>query len=474
MNLKRSIRFILPHLENMKIINTHDSSSDDDVPLKYCSTNGYNWSRSNRSLYQTYAECCEFCEKVSHNRYESLVHNATHIIIPLINQKVVTCKECQFCFTSQNDLQHHIQMKHPNIPLPHCNNAIDHINIMERKRKSKSKMERMKNRIRFEDDEEFENINELLDDLTTECKVTIDISDQPILNKALEVSKCNINILSYLSDNTDERDNSVMYKNKYVFGRYSTVIPDGFADECKSYVNSHSKNNEVKLNFDKSSNEKKLTEVNNLEDVEKYYESVHYDVLREPKIVTCKRCNQVFPDRYSLIMHEVSHIIFNTRLPPLCITCDKYIAGTRQNLNHHIRTHHSDYAKANRTKRKCLECGLYYISYLSHVDNYHRYEQKEVLNYKYEKIMEICDLCYKFLKSKTNRYYIRIGSVSKLGHRKKCNVCMREFFELNKVRKTQIKINYGLEKKRNKPLTNNQRLKNIQMRFKNINKLRKF
>ncbi|CAK1587882.1 unnamed protein product [Parnassius mnemosyne] len=462
----------------MKIINIQDSSSDDDVPLKYCSTNGRNWSCSNRSLYQTNVECCEFCDKVSLNRYESLIHNATHIIIPLINQKVVTCKECGFCFTSQNDLQNHIQIKHSNIPLPHCTNAIDHVNLKDRKRKEER--ERIKNRIRFEDDEEFENINELLDDLTTECKVALNVTDQPILNKAIEASKCNIKILTIvdLSNDTDDIENNVMYKNKYVFGRYSAVAPDGFANENKPYINSHSKNNEVKLELDKASNEKKLKEVNKLEDVEKYCESVHYDVLRETQNVRCKRCNQMFPDRYNLIIHEASHIIFNTRLPLLCTTCDRYIAGTQKNLKHHIQTHHSDYVKKKTFRQKCLECGLYYISYLSHVDNYHRCEQKEALNYKYEKIMEICDLCYKFLKSGTNRYYIRIGSVSKLGHRKKCNVCMRKFFELNKVRKTQIKINYGLEKKRNiidnKRLTNNQRLKNIQMRLKNINKLRKF
>lgn len=124
--------------------------------------------------------------------------------------------------------------------------------------------------------------------------------------------------------------------------------------------------------------------------------------------------------------------------------------------------------KLNNPIEKCLQCGLSYRSYINHFKNYHNNNDET-----YNKVTMMCDLCYQFLKSSKLRSYEKIGTVSKVGKRFKCGHCMRKFFELNEVQKTEF-IQKWCIKRTMRKMTNDQRLKKIQFRLKKINHLNKF
>lgn len=81
-------------------------------------------------------------------------------------------------------------------------------------------------------------------------------------------------------------------------------------------------------------------------------------------------------------------------------------------------------------------------------------------------ILQMCDLCISFYKSKINVKYTMVGVKIVPGERHRCNSCGKLYFEINLVKRHTHKslVYSNLDKKR--PITNEMRLKNIQHRLK--------
>ncbi|XP_063632363.1 zinc finger and SCAN domain-containing protein 12-like [Cydia splendana] len=107
-------------------------SSDDDVPLKTLSADdvplktlsaadvpvnalGASYVPIKSTVLKTRSvEHCDFCEGVFLNKYDALIHNGKHIIIPLIKKELHQCPLCLFYYTSRYKLKHHTRNKHKN------------------------------------------------------------------------------------------------------------------------------------------------------------------------------------------------------------------------------------------------------------------------------------------------------------------------------------------------------------------------
>nr|XP_021195667.2 testis-specific zinc finger protein topi [Helicoverpa armigera] len=261
-----------------------DSHSDDDVPLHLIKTskctddpNAYD------SLCQRSNEACEFCDRISKTRYSSLIHNASHIIIPLFNQTIIRCPICLFCFTSEEDLaihnvRKHIELTTPKVSLVKIESDTSGLDTsrcikIEQPQLKESPTNSIlptnppdvtssiKSRLVFEDEDDDLirlDCNQLLSDLTTDCKVNIEVFDTPWMNG------------------------------------------------------------------------------------EEYTKSVHYDELVNPGVYRCRKCGKRFPTRYDVIIHESSHIRFKNSQIILCVKCNKYLQGGRKDLRFHEYMFHSN------------------------------------------------------------------------------------------------------------------------------------
>lgn len=87
-----------------------NSSDSEDVPLNSLFTE--NSDLGYDCLIKTYEVCCDFCEKIFTNRYEALKHTKNHIIIPLIQPKLIQCPICLCYFISEIDYKRHEIRKH--------------------------------------------------------------------------------------------------------------------------------------------------------------------------------------------------------------------------------------------------------------------------------------------------------------------------------------------------------------------------
>ncbi|KAJ8704072.1 hypothetical protein PYW07_013366 [Mythimna separata] len=273
-------------MRNRTISLSSDSGDEDDIPLKQIKQNK---SKADPNAYDNLRkhsiQACEFCDRISNNRYSSLIHNASHIIIPLLNQKVVQCCICLHSFTSQAELRSHSIRRHPELPVEKIpvrtesgsgkkkvsqSTTIlleDEPNVITLGTKENgSATEPIKNRLKFEDDDLIfvsSTSNQLLNDLTTDCKVNLEVFDTPWLNG------------------------------------------DGEGDEFSG-------------------------------------KSVHYDELIKPGVYRCKKCGKGFPFRYDAIIHETSHIKLKNSQLSLCVICKKYLVGGRKDLRHHYLTYHKE------------------------------------------------------------------------------------------------------------------------------------
>ncbi|XP_063391007.1 uncharacterized protein LOC134676548 [Cydia fagiglandana] len=96
--------------------------SADDVPLKTLSADdvpvnalGASYVTIKSTVLKTRSvEHCDFCEEVFLNKYDALIHNGKHIIIPLIKKELHQCPLCLFYYTSRYKLKHHTRNKHKN------------------------------------------------------------------------------------------------------------------------------------------------------------------------------------------------------------------------------------------------------------------------------------------------------------------------------------------------------------------------
>ncbi|KAJ8705761.1 hypothetical protein PYW08_012807 [Mythimna loreyi] len=266
-------------MRNRTISLSSDSCDEDNVPLKQIKQNKCTEDpNSYDNLRKRSVQACEFCDRISNNRYSSLIHNVSHIIIPLLNQTVLECPICLHSFTSRTELRSHSIKKHPEVPVEQMPVLHDYgsvkkvtpLKIQEDEpnvitigtKENGTKVEPIKNRLKFEDDDVIfvgTTSNQLLNDLTTDCKVNLEVFHTPWLN--------------------------------------------GEVDEFSG-------------------------------------KSVHYDELIKPGVYRCKKCGKGFPFRYDAIIHETSHMKLKNSQLSLCVICKKYLVGGRNDLRHHYLTYH--------------------------------------------------------------------------------------------------------------------------------------
>ncbi|XP_063371167.1 uncharacterized protein LOC134659455 [Cydia amplana] len=107
----------------MMAFDTVSLSSDDDIPLKTLGSAedvplnalGASYVPIKSTVLKTRSvEHCDFCEQVFLNKYDALIHNGKHIIIPLIKKELHQCPLCLFYYTSRYKLKHHTRNKHKN------------------------------------------------------------------------------------------------------------------------------------------------------------------------------------------------------------------------------------------------------------------------------------------------------------------------------------------------------------------------
>ncbi|CAH0698454.1 unnamed protein product [Spodoptera exigua] len=190
------------------------SDSDDDVPLKMVKIIGTKDPNSYESLRKHYPEACEFCDRISKDRYSSLIHNVKHIIIPLLKQNILQCTECLHCFTSKTDLFSHTVNKHPDVPITNflvnnselSNTELQIANITSVKQRNDNNSSDnsfietlvpddglpIKSRLVFEDDEVTVDCSQVLNDLTTDCKVNIELFNAPWLKENGDCSSTSV------------------------------------------------------------------------------------------------------------------------------------------------------------------------------------------------------------------------------------------------------------------------------------------
>ncbi|XP_045781472.1 oocyte zinc finger protein XlCOF8.4-like [Maniola jurtina] len=70
-----------------------------------------------KALLRRGHEPCDFCDRTFKNRFDSIIHNASHIIIPLMKQNWYRCNICLYYFPTPEDLFDHHKTNHPNIAI---------------------------------------------------------------------------------------------------------------------------------------------------------------------------------------------------------------------------------------------------------------------------------------------------------------------------------------------------------------------
>lgn len=209
---------------------------------------------------------------IFHFRFDCFIHNASHIIIPLLKQNIfLFCNKCQAIFTSQDDLNTHYLNEHPkNIIIKqeiHENNEEFNLNKVKKEPFEDIDSfpickESIKNRLKFEDEDLI--CNGILKDFVTECKVNVQICD--------EWSK----LVKPYSETSLEHSFEGNFRNLDKKSLADKLVLD------EPLTDEYSADNFV-LNTFKSDND------NN--------ESIHYDNLMKPGIYNCKYCTIFFPNR---------------------------------------------------------------------------------------------------------------------------------------------------------------------------------
>ncbi|XP_023953344.1 zinc finger protein 729 [Bicyclus anynana] len=474
-------------------------------------------------------EACDFCERTFKNRFESIIHNASHIIIPLLKQNYHQCDICLHHFSSQEELYHHHRKKHQNTEIENkknnntkkiklensdpehnfnykdsvhdINNDLSrndrkviktendgkynnksikkelktecmHSNVSENIHNDcNNEGESIKNRLIFEDDDDDSFGKNTLTDIT-ECKVKM--LNEPLNQPGIQNIKPNGNHGIMNIPDVDRKCDS----DDYDYDNFVITTPQ----QSHKYDNMKLKIHDTQ-NFDEI-------------DQEFAHKSVHYTDLVRPGIFKCRFCLTTFPNRLLVIQHETTHIHIQQPRPQLCTYCDRYIAGRYVNLYRHIRSQHpgADLHKKHQTRR-CKKCGLKYRKHLSHMRNYHPYDceqcgkeysQSESAQLRKHmetcsthnvssKILNVCELCVSFMKFATGVKYVSLGSTpNRPGVRYPCSTCGKQYFELQTVKREKVYNLNSLLNKSKKPMSNEERLKKFQHRLKKINLLNKF
>lgn len=182
--------------------------------------------------------------------------------------------------------------------------------------------------------------------------------------------------------------------------------------------------------------------------------------------------------------------------------CDKYFSS--MDLKNHIKRQHWNIVQKNNKLNTCIICNFKYHSYKKHLFNYHHnlfiwegcpetkssrcknklyygnFAFESVYQISVESDSDIVALCLDCV-TKVTISNIKCKIISwcrKKGCQLKCSSCQQEFLEIRFVEKWKpmfvSKFKFEEDVKKKKKKTNEERLKNIQMRLKMINKLSRF
>nr|XP_034837835.1 zinc finger and BTB domain-containing protein 18.3-like [Maniola hyperantus] len=198
-----------------------------------------------RALLRSGHEPCDFCDRTFKNRFDSIIHNASHIIIPLMKQNWHQCDFCLYYFPTQEDLYNHHKTKHPNVAIitQNVNNILG------------------SPKIKFENSDEYDNYNSILEmhddynsDNTTRHLIieksiikqenTDDIKENHICNSLdikneamkVEDNNCDNGIVDVDITGNDYSENSDSIKSRLRFeegGLFDDDVLGDLITECK-------------------------------------------------------------------------------------------------------------------------------------------------------------------------------------------------------------------------------------------------
>ncbi|XP_028161412.1 uncharacterized protein LOC114353560 [Ostrinia furnacalis] len=358
-------------------------------------------------------------------KYNMLVHNAKHIIIPLINQKLYECTQCKRLFNTVESLEWHSINSHSYISsnkdyLPKILQSFvkrEPVTMLTKE----PLIDISLHRANGESPDITSNVPELLESFVKKEPVTMltklpdppsrtenilesFVKREPImllnnesflnsnLHKDEAYSDSDRNMPSDSDDEGDENevlnsdDEIIEIKSKIEFEYINIdtekkikdrlLFEDDDDDEVfhdpNLFVNEKEALNNCKRNTIILGN-KPNVKCNGDESVhDEEFHSVHYDELIRPGVYRCKKCTMIFPSKFDAIIHETDHIRFKRRVPFMCRICDWAVGNNIAALQYHKRRKHPDKElKTHKEFTKCFECGLRYISNMRHRQNYH-------------------------------------------------------------------------------------------------------
>ncbi|XP_022127195.2 uncharacterized protein LOC111001571 [Pieris rapae] len=455
---------------------------------------------------------CDFCDKTFDSRYSHIIHNAHHIVIPLLKQELHQCKDCLYHFQTVNDLVKHLLEKHN-----HVSALQQTVNKNIFNSPSTSISNKKLEIINISDDEDntegkgdILNCYKHLEKSPVEKKITKEETS------TIKGSKSQID--SYINVKTESLCNTwkvAIDKRVIGFNLYDTrkdieneeyILPDVYYN-VKISPNIDSKLTKSQLTNTESISNCRSASGNNdgmlqLNTDSERCLSINYNELTQSCNYKCKYCQNVnmFPNRYALTLHQMSHLEIANIQPSLCLMCDKYFSCG--NLKKHLKEVHSNVILKNSKLNACTICNFKYYSYKKHLYNYHhslfswescperitlsnmnKFHGNIAMKTIYHisgsntDIVELCAKCFKKMTN-SNIEHIKVSTCRKAGCQLKCSNCHDKFSEINFVEKwhpvyvSRFKFEEEVKKRRKK--TNEDRLRNIQMRLKMINKLSRF
>ncbi|KAM3955549.1 uncharacterized protein ACR2FA_010544 [Aphomia sociella] len=539
----------------MKSKRKHSSSGDEGqpeclMPLKFKITRTDTDINSLQNLCSDNIISCEFCEEVFLSRCNYLIHNASHIIIPLINLEVHQCTECLHHFTSKRDLSRHITITHGGITQTDNNNTdyklernlkIEIIKIESQNLKTESQTCHEESQTSYEESQTA-NFKSHLRILKTEPEVSdtesllnLDsVKSENVADDYYEDVKESLTSVKSECENIKDR---ILFEEDLNTSQFMTDL----TTDCKVAVEVFNPPWMMTLlqkrRMECMDKDQSLSLVNGdktaVDQNDVVYESVHYDELLKDKVYVCKFCGITSRNRYRAIIHETEHMFYKRKKTYLCQYCDYHVSDTIKGLAEHINRSHSTQMYRPDHITKCRKCKLDYVHYYRHLKIYHKIYSCKVCGERFEyevqrdahyiecgeasrhvgqhvreravskdvgqhvheharseagrhdglhvrehadsKTVKVCDICYSFLKNRINIHYTFVGDYCKIGERLPCERCYRKCFELKIVKRIRKHLHdYNRKKlqsackKHRKTTTNEDRLKNIRQRLKNM------
>ncbi|CAK1550216.1 unnamed protein product [Leptosia nina] len=460
---------------------------------------------------------CEICDKKFSNRYNSIVHNTKHIIIPLLRHQIHKCCSCHCAYISVDDLIKHMLKKHTTTS-PRSSCLVNIVDSIKTNKLSKASIKAFINPTLTIDNGARNEIEPTIDNQVTVCddsgKVT---SDKPndswrvsidkkvsLRDSVKEEGEYILPDVYYdvkLEPNTTYDDDKASYPVKREMSEQVTevevgktiITPSSTFFDNKHYIDTF---DTLDIKPSTCAKESSLHQVRvgstpfsvNSEKYEPIWEqikinvgaivkhkrfgvSIHYDQLRIQGAWACQYCPLKYISRYCLILHETTHMRFIKPEPLFCKLCDRYVASPT--IKDHIDITHPglDFRTLNRLSVGiCKVCNLKFSNYPRHERIYHgSLKQLEVPPAVV--FTRICRTCLADVGAST--YYGTTAEISS------CQICNKWAMKMNIIRQTMaknLKFEEEVKQKQRKKkcLSNMARLKNIQMRLKMINKLSKF